>query len=381
MLTKNIDVSDGLVNGVFGIVSYIHVESRESFPSTIYVCFDNEKVGAKLRRHTETLSMIPEKSTPIKCEEDKVNNCGSIRRQFPLKLAWASTVHKVQGLTVDEAVVSLDKIFQPGQAYVALSRVKSLSGLTITDFQESAIYCNDKIDAALSCMPKFMTSSEGTYNADSSCTIMLHNIEGLHSHFEDLRNDHRFMTVDFICLTETWLPTSDMQNDLQLSGFALYHKPRELCYDTSDPVTSELKQQAHGGVGIYSSADQCIEILELCITNLEYLAFYVKEIRLTVAVIYRPKSYKADVFKRNLLKLVIEIEKIPGGNIIIGDFNENIFVSSCLLKLMEQRGFSQCVSEATTESGTLIDHVYVKNVDSVGVEVYKLILVFTMHFC
>ncbi|XP_070549918.1 ATP-dependent DNA helicase PIF1-like [Ptychodera flava] len=66
MLTKNIDVSDGLVNGVFGFVSDISVKPNESFPSTVYVLFDNIKVGAKLRSHIEILSSIPENSTPIK---------------------------------------------------------------------------------------------------------------------------------------------------------------------------------------------------------------------------------------------------------------------------------------------------------------------------
>ena len=68
------------------------------------------------------------------------------RAQFPLTLAWATTIHKVQGLTLDEIVVNMKRgRFNHGQAYVAFSRVKTLQGLHIVNFDPKAIRKSDDV--------------------------------------------------------------------------------------------------------------------------------------------------------------------------------------------------------------------------------------------
>ncbi|GMQ24457.1 helix-turn-helix domain-containing protein [Algoriphagus sp. oki45] len=66
--------------------------------------------------------------------------------QYPIKLAWAVTVHKSQGLTFDRAIIDVGQAFAPGQVYVALSRLRSLDGLVLgTRIREDVIYTDPKV--------------------------------------------------------------------------------------------------------------------------------------------------------------------------------------------------------------------------------------------
>uniref|UniRef100_A0A3B3YQH8 ATP-dependent DNA helicase n=1 Tax=Poecilia mexicana TaxID=48701 RepID=A0A3B3YQH8_9TELE len=361
MLCKNVDVNDGLANGVVGTVTEIVIPEKDKFPKVVYVKFDDDRVGIKKRKSCHYASSDLGGSTPIEPEEDRATVKGGLRRQFPLKLAWACTVHKVQGMTVDEAVVSFSKIFAPGQAYVAVSRVKSLSGLTIQDFDEKRIYCKDDIAIALQGMTPLLSGSIQLNRFNTSdFTVFLMNVQSLTRHVKDLACFTEHWKPKCVAVTETWL-SSTQTDTVKIDGYSFSNRPRHLSYSNRHPQLSALQDQQHGGVGIYCSNDIEFEVLQQPELNLECLVYRFSGYEMVVGVIYRPPLYPLSLFKRNLETLVDWLEKQSDAIALIGDFNDDILKSSTISKFMSDKGYLQMVDEPTTEKGTLIDHVYVKS--------------------
>ena len=80
--------------------------------------------------------------------------------QFPLRLAWAITIHKSQGLTFDHAIVDASHSFAPGQVYVALSRCRTLEGMFLSEpLAPSAIINDRRVDAYLVCQQQAAAES------------------------------------------------------------------------------------------------------------------------------------------------------------------------------------------------------------------------------
>ncbi|KAJ0412157.1 hypothetical protein ATCC90586_005770 [Pythium insidiosum] len=111
MLIKTINPTTGLVNGCRGIVTGFTPQTHLPI-----VRFSNGST-----------EVVQQEDFPVRVADTVLAS----RRQLPLALAWAISIHKSQGLAFPDAVVDLSRVFEYGQAYVALSRVRSLEGLRL----------------------------------------------------------------------------------------------------------------------------------------------------------------------------------------------------------------------------------------------------------
>ena len=142
MFTKN-NFEEGFVNGTIGVV--------KEFASN----------GAPVvQTNDDRWIEVPQMDWTI---EDQ----GAIKArltQYPLRLAWAITVHKSQGMSLDAAVVDLSQAFEYGQGYVALSRVRSLNGLYLIGFNERSLEVHPEVADADARFRKQAEALAAKYN-------------------------------------------------------------------------------------------------------------------------------------------------------------------------------------------------------------------------
>ncbi|MBI5022906.1 MAG: AAA family ATPase [Candidatus Magasanikbacteria bacterium] len=159
MFTKN-NLKEGFVNGTLGIV-----------------------LGFDKMDNSPVVKTLSGKRIKVEPMDWTVEENGYVRArltQRPLRLAWAITVHKSQGISLDEAVMDLSQVFEFGQGYVALSRVRRLAGVHLLGWN----------DRAFQVHPEVLTKDE-KFRADSdSARIAFAKLAGL-----ELEKMHRDFLV------------------------------------------------------------------------------------------------------------------------------------------------------------------------------------------
>ena len=174
MLIKNID--DTLVNGSVGkVVAFmdektfdIYHEDEDEFQAAetmelndsemtasrkkLKALIDKDLAGSTSQKWPLVRFAIADGSSrDLLCQQESwkielpSGEVQASRMQVPLILAWALSIHKAQGQTLDRVKVDLGKIFEKGQAYVALSRATCQEGLQITRFDPKKVMAHDRV--------------------------------------------------------------------------------------------------------------------------------------------------------------------------------------------------------------------------------------------
>ncbi len=290
MFTKN-DKGENrkYFNGKIGIINRIDAENK------IFIKFPGEKEELLLEKETWKNIRYQYNREEGRVEEETIGTF----IQYPLRLAWAITIHKSQGLTFDKAIIDAGASFAPGQVYVALSRLTSIDGLVLySKISYDAIQTDPRIvHFALSEMSEeqlhehfkkeqktfILQSLYQSFNWEKITTVFRENDENYDDRkipdkyeaimwskniFNIIRQQHE-VSVKFSRQLDHLLPMSEQDNYINL------HQRISAACDY-----------------FIQSLDQCIKLVKQHIAEVKMklkVKLYVKELRELEAVLSRKK--------------------------------------------------------------------------------------------
>ena len=365
MLTTNIDIADRLINGQMGTIAKIDINQITQKPSIIYIKFDDRLAGNTLinkcnNQFAKENGLVPIKRllTRIKVRPGKPSSPEIQRMQFPIALAWACTVHKVQGLTLDKVVISFDlfkqRYFNFGQVYVAISRSKTLQGIHVLgQIKHKYVKINPKVHEEYDRLRNIeaTNSTQFLMNDEKLMTISLLNIRSLKKHSIDIKFDSNINNSDLIALTETQLLPQSNDNDIKmnLEPFMLHRQ------DHNTDRFSSLAVCIRSNIKI----QKCEYFSEINAAKFD-LYNNINKFSTTLLLLYKKCTSHVLRYVESL-RYTITTNDI---DVILGDFNINYFNNDevkSLKEMMTSFNYSQVVQSPTfVSSGSLLDHVYVK---------------------
>ena len=352
VLIFNVDVIDGLVNGSSGTI--IGLEMKEGDIFCIIVQFDDETCGKEQRTKYPNLSKKYEarNGTPIFRQELEYQvmsrkGYGHATRakvqQFPIKLFYASTAHKMQGQTVkagSKVVIHWHKNMTDGMAYVMLGRCEKLADIFISgDFHTDGIKCSSvALTETKRLSDEFdLLFKKSTEIRKKHWKISYLNIRSLSAHYLDLKSDNFILDSDMFGLGETWI---DENTDFNFENFNSHFG------------------SVGRGKGVAAFTKMVLTKDPSILKSDQFSAVNLSTLYIDVIFVYISKDINIEDLKAFLKKSIVQRK----ATVVIGDFNENFHENSRIARLMSSLNLQQHVKEPTHDKGNLIDHIYTNEV-------------------
>ena len=344
----NVNTIDGLVNGALGTVLAFEKNKHQKIEAII-VKFDEESAGEQQRQNYPVLAQkySHERGTPIFRQEleyhitSKRGKTHAPRAkivQFPMRLAWANTAHKMQGQTIkagSKLVVHWNKRFLPGMAYVMLGRCERIEDLFIAgDFDSTLIQCSPAALKEAKRITQLVTERQlATIKQQSkSLKISCLNIRSFSKHIKDIKCLRSLMDSDLIGLCETWThPGFHYDLDGFNSSFINVGRGKGLAV-----FTKVLNSSTHSH------------------QNESFSAMLVNTSGLNCIFLYISKGFNPT----QLFDLLDNwIDCTP--TLILGDVNWHWSDQNPMKTYLLNKNFTQLVKRSTHEEGHILDHAYV----------------------
>ena len=347
MLTYNLDVCDSLTNGSMGrVIDFTY--DKYGKVKLVLVQFDEVLSGRERRKNSNTekdypgLNVTPieilEKPYPLSKNKTNASSTATIL-QFPIKLAYAATAHKIQGHTVKEPqalIVDLVTWLKPAMAYVMLSRIQKLSQLYIMGSVP-----DDKFKPWQSALEELARLDSVAINnpnhKDKKYKITSLNTSSLRKHIDDIKSDYQLLESNVVCLQETWLE---------------YHEELDGVYQVNN-FNAHFNSQGRGK-GIVTLFPNDF-IVQKSVTEPFFQITKIESKKITIINVYRSDKAGDNFLKE--LESLIEFDKTL---LVCGDFYYccKSEIHHLVNKFFKDRNFVQLVKEATHQEGRLLDHLY-----------------------
>ena len=358
IMIHNLDTVDSLTNGQLG--TFIDaIKSKDGKVEKLVLRLDKAGAGKfNQRQNPELVKRFPEhvfiERVSLQYSTSKKNPDSSQATliQFPIRLAFATTAHKIQGSSIPyptKVAIDIDSCFASGQAYVMLSRVQCLEQVLIVGkLEERKLMMSSKALQELERLEaESINKNPGVWMAKNAhLKIASLNCAGLKAHFNDIKTDNTLLKADIILLQET---------SLEIEGLDKFEIE-------SHTIQVHVRQGNGKGISVYMKKPFKEKIVQ---TGKGYQVIKITAEYLDIFNIYRSSNGS----KEELCETLSHLIEACKPSIVCGDLNicGKMEKNNKVSRYFQDHGFDQLVTEATHLRGRQIDHCFFRGRDKMEI--------------